>query len=264
MGVDTHHMCEFVGDSNQFTEEGSNFVRRFLHQELEGDHLVEYGFTGHITGKELDINSFVNEYFDKNPDQAYKVLANVLGQTHVALTKWGTKGSSRVYNFMVVYTMDGMTHEPVYNERDEKIGGYTTFGDDIVISDNLLHVEDGDKMVCVEGGAQSFRQVLNVLEHGVSVTLVYNVRKPENEPYFSAARFLNEVSKALAAEGTLSVERVQEIYDTYKAPLKSLWDLRRADHRTKRALFESAIKDFIDKRLYERIESLCTFHDAIA
>lgn len=262
MKVRPQNMLEIIGDSAQFSEAGSNYVRKVLREEFSGNHIIEYGFTGYTKGKELDINSFVNEYVDENPTQAYKILANILGHTHMALTQWGTSGSSHVRNFVVVYTQDGMTQEPVYNKEGMKVRGFTTFGDDIIISDHILQAKDGDRMICVEGGVQSFRQVMNALSLNVPVDLIYNVRVAAREPFFSTARFLNQVKDAFVDNQAPSPELVQKIYDAYNATLQSIWDVSKADYLTKKALFETAIQDFINQGIYKRINTLCKFYNA--
>lgn len=262
LGRDQANMIQLIGDSNQFTEVGTNFVRNFLKSRFAKAAVIEYGFTGYKTANELDVNSFVTEFLEQYQDQADKVIANIVGHTHIALTKWGTIGSAKVRNFTVIYNEAGITQEPVYNEHGIKIGGFTTFGDDIITSDNLLQASDGDRFICLEGGAQSFKQVTNALSLGIPVELVYNLRKPQNIPFFSAARFLKLIYDAFGVHDNLSKEQVREIYARYMSALKSTWDMTRPDHRTKKELFEKGINDFIENDIYKQVKTFCTFFDA--
>jgi hypothetical protein len=91
---------------------------------------------------------------------------------------------------------------------------------------------------------------------------VYHVRKPEKERLFSAARFLAKVKECFVDGHAPSPEDVQRIYDSYEKTLQSIWDVSKGDYKTKKALFDNAIRDFIDKKLYKRIDTLCTFTDA--
>lgn len=263
MRVSPAKMIEIVGDSFQFSEQGSNYVRKYLRELFAGNHIIGYGYTGYIKGKELDINSFLNEYLDEHPKEAYKVLANILGHTHMALNQWhGVRGSGQVRNFVVVYNSDGMTKEPAYNKEGVKTSGFTTFGDDIVISDHVLQPKEGDRIVCVEGGVQSFRQVMNALALNVPVDLIYNVRVPGRETFFSTARFLAKIKADFTDGQAPSPKAVRDIYDGYIATLESIWDTSKGDHKTKQALFDTAIDDFINKGIYLHINKLCSFKDA--
>lgn len=263
MGTSSKNTLEVIGDSAQFSEQGSNYVRAILRKYFAGEHLIEYGFTGYRKENTLDTNSFINEYMDENPDQAYRVLANIVGHTHVALNEWGTAGSALIRNFVVVYTNDGMQEEPAYNLEGIKISGFTTFGDDIIMSDYILQAQDGDRIVCVEGGVQSFRQVVNALSINVPVDFIYNVRTTNGESFFSTARFLNKICEGFVGDLPPSKEWVQSAYDDYIKSLKNVWSTSKPDYLTKKALFEEAVHIFIDKEFYKCLKSLCTFTNAL-
>jgi predicted ATPase len=262
MGVKKNNAMQLIGDSNQFTREGTEWAREFLKRRFAQAGLIEYGFTGYKTAYKSDVNTFVNEYLDQNPSQAYRVLANIVGHTVMALNQWGTSGSPYVRNFVVVYNDAGAVDLPKYNDKFEKVAGFTTFGDDIIISDFFFNPADNDRFVCLEGGAQSFKQATNALIIGVPVICVYNLRKPENEQFFSAARFFKLINDAYANGNEPTKEDVKRIYDSYVKTLTSLWDARRPDYETKKALFEIAIKQFIDQGIYEKIPSICDFRNA--
>lgn len=262
MGVKKNDALQLIGDSNQFTREGTEWARAFLKKRFAKAGLIEYGFTGYKTAYKSDVNTFVNEYLDQNPNQAYRILANIVGHTVMALNQWGTSGSPNVRNFVVVYNDAGATELPKYNEKFEKIAGFTTFGDDIIISDYLFNPANNDRFICLEGGAQSFKQTTNALILGVPVVCVYNLRKPENEKFFSAARFFNLINNAYTKGHEPTKEDVKKIYDSYVSTLASLWDARRPDYETKKTLFEKAIKEFIDEGIYEKIPNICDFKNA--
>lgn len=260
--LNTKEMVQIVGDSSQFSKEGTIFVRKFLQKYFESNFIIEYGFTGYKNSEELDINSFVNEYVDKHPERGSSVIANILGHTHVALTKWGCYGSPYVKNYVVVYNDSPMSEEPKYNENGIKVSGYTTFGDDVIASDYILQSIDKDKLICVEGGAQSFRQVVNALNNNINIELVYNVRKPENNELFSTALFLKLINDIFVTDKVFSQEAVEEVYKKYTSELKSMWNTKKPDYKTKKEIFDYAINEFMNKRLYEKINKLCTFYDA--
>jgi predicted ATPase len=253
---------QVIGDSNQFSREGTAWVRDFMQDRFDRSGLIEYGFTGYKTAYKVDVNTLVNEYANEHPGQANRILANIVGQTTVALNQWGTSGSSYIRNFVVVYNDAGVVDVPRYNEKFEKISGFTTFGDDIVLSDYLFNAAQGDRFICLEGGAQSFKQAVNGLILNIPITCVYNIRKSENEKFFSAARFFNLINNAYDADQEPTIDDIKQIYKKYVVSLDSLWDARRPDYQTKKILFEKAIKEFIDQGIYEKIPHLCTFYDA--
>lgn len=263
MNISTDQTVQIVGDSGKFSEEGTKKGRAFLRKLIDQAHLVEYGFTGYKSddGRELDINSFVNEYVDEQPTVARKVLANILGHTHIALTQWGTYGSPRVRNYMVIYNDCDMSKQPTYVDA-KKVSGFTTFGNDIITSDHLLRTTDGDRFVCLEGGVQSFLQIINALSLKTPSILVYNLRKPEKEKFFSATRFLKLVRNASVGKEPPTQEKVQELFVEYEKTLDSIWDPSKADSKTKKELFDVAMSRFVDDELYKEVPSLCTILDA--
>ena len=140
--------------------------------------------------------------------------------------------------------------------------GFTTFGDDIVPSDYLFSKSDNDRFICLEGGAQSFKQATNALTLGIPLIMVYNIRKPENEKFFSATRFFKLISDEYKKGQTPTKDRIREIYNSYVKTLVSLWDTKKPDFETKKALFEKGMEEFIAEGLFERVPALCSFRDA--
>ncbi len=214
----------------------------------------------------LDINSFVNEYLEQHPDQAHRFIANILGHTVVALTQWGCTGSPEIRNFMVVYNDHGIENmaPPVYDEEGMKVHGYTTFGDDVTTSDSLLSAEGGDAMVCLEGGAQSFCQVINILRRGVPVHLVYNLRFADIN-MFSASRFLLQIREALSKNPHITKDELRAINEEQIVAFGDMmFNKKKGDYKTKRQLYKQAIEGLIDEELFRKIPELCTFYDAKA
>lgn len=263
MGVAKARSIQIIGDSGRFSTDGTRKARRFLCGEIDGAGLVEYGFTGYRSddGSELDINSFVNERADEDPEMAKRVLANIVGHTPVAIQKWGRYGSPNVHHYVVVYNDYSTDQEPAYVDG-KKVSGFTTFGNDVTMSDHLLQQADGDRFICLEGGVQSFLQVMNALQQNIPVTLVDGLRKPEKESLFSATRYLRAVSAASERDSDLSREGAQAVFDEYERTLESIWDPNKADFKTKKELFDAAMERFIGGELYKRMASLCTFIDA--
>lgn len=235
---------QVIGDSNQFSEKGTHFGRSFLSKEFNGKKIIEYGYTGYKTScKELDINSLVNEYFDKT--KRNHGLANIVACTKKAITDWECYVSPHVKNFILVYNDKGMSN------------GHTTFGDDVEISDNFLTPPD-DEVICLEGGIQSFLQATNSLLIGLEIKLVYNLRKKENTKYFSTAEFLHLIEKSFVDKKPPSKNKVLEIYKEY-AETHTPWNPNRPDAHTKEALFEKAMLLFIEKEAFKKVKELCSF-----
>jgi hypothetical protein len=237
LGVEFTNWMQVVGDSDYFTLRGSHFVRETIVPMFDHASLLEYGYTGHSREDgTLDVNGAVNIWVDGDTSakRASKVLANIVGHTYVALEKWKATASSNVENFVVVYNDspivddDGVIIEPEYDPKTGyQISGFTTFGSDIAVSDFLLDGELGDKMLCLEGGAQSFAQIVNVLSRNVPVTIVTNLRTDDGESAnFSAAEILKRIYK-LGEDVSEDVVRV--VFDTYVASKKELFNMRRPD-----------------------------------
>ncbi len=258
MGFLGKPIIQIVGDSNRFSPAGTAFCRKFVREHLANDSIIEYGYTGYKTGgQELDTNSFVNEYIDEQPIQSRRILANVVGHTLFAINKWGCYVSPHVHHFVVVYNDSGMATEPQFDENGKKTAGFTTFGDDVTMSDFAC-----DRLICLEGGAQSFLQAVNVLQQGNSIEAVYNIRKPSDAKMFSAARFLQKVDAAFIAGKVPSKEIVRIIFTNYIKTLNSMFNESKPDFKTKKALFDKAINAFIDGNLFERVHDHCRFYDA--
>lgn len=258
MGMTGKQILQIVGDSGLFSPEGTVFGRNFLRKYLESDCVIEYGYTGHQSGNvQLDTNSFINEFIDAHPDQANRVLANVVGHTVWAIQQWHCYVSPHVRNFVTVYNNSGMNETPQY-EADKQISGFTTFGTDVLISDFI----GLDKLICLEGGAQSFQQIVNALLQDIPVDLVYNLRTSSGETMFSAARFLKLIDDEFTEKQQLSKEVIIQIFNKYKSSLASMFNEAKQDFKTKQALFDAAMHLFIENNLFQKVHVLCKFYDA--
>lgn len=319
--TDSGDLLQVVGSSKEFSPEGTAFVKQFLHPRLEAASLIEYGYTGHKTKNaqgqdQFDVNTFVSDYVDSDPGRAKKVIANILGHTHDAFSAWNAPGSRNIQNFVAVYNDYTIFQDPKY-EKGKKVAGYTTFGDDIHMSDEIMEAKMGDRLVCLEGGAQSFRQAVNVLKKDIPVDLVYNLRVQKDKKLFSAAEFLRRVQDSYKPGMEMTPKKIKDIYKKYFFQLSEmhfnekdekahdglnpyqkefqqklkeahlsgvfvtpqmeneiktkiiqginpLWDINRGDAKTKQALFDSAIDDFIEKGVYKKVQNLCTFYKSSA
>lgn len=244
LGSSTSRIIQIIGDSRKLGEEGSAFGRKFLQEHCFSQNcLIEYGYTGYMCENEMEVNSFVNELLNRMPNQSCRVLANVVSESHIAVEKWGCKVSQHVKNFIVVYNDAGTLEEKC-----------TKFGDDVFISDNLLNVADGDSIICLDGGFQSFRQVVNCLKLGLRIELVYNLRKPGGEKLFSTATFLNKVRIALGSNPRLAPQDIKNVFEEYSKTLNKIW----AENSPEQA----AMDYFIFSGLYSQIPVKCSFFDA--
>lgn len=244
LGATTNRIIQLIGDSRKLGEAGSAFGRKFLSEHCFSQNcLIEYGYTGYMCENEMEVNSFVNEFINQDPSRARRVLANIVGHSHVAVTQWGCKASPHVKNFIVVYNDGGSIEAQC-----------TKFGDDIFISDNILNVAEGDSLICLEGGFQSFRQVVNCLKSGLHVDFVYHLRKPGGEKLFSTAIFLNKVRTAFSLNPMLSGQDVKNIFAEYSKTLEKIWDEKSPE--------QAALNEFADNGVYLRILSQGSFFDA--
>jgi predicted ATPase len=266
MGITNKKLVQVVGDSGVrvFSKQGSDYARTLLEDRFGNCGIIEYGYTGYQNPDEYDVNALVNEYIDQHPDQADRVLANIVGHIHIALNKWGCYASPLVQNFVVVYNDDGMVRYPTYDDKGNKIGGFTVFSEDVIMSDYMLQAEDGDITMSLEGGTQCWKQIINMLSRSIKSELIYNIRVPHKQHHFSVARFL----KAIENNKPTTPEQVREVRKCYEEALEHLWDTTRQDNsdmnygETKKKLLNECMEELINKNLYQRVSKLCTFFDA--
>jgi hypothetical protein len=177
---------------------------------------------------------------EKNPQEAYRVLANVVGHTVLALENWGCKGQSRTSHYVVVYNQHGMKE------------GFTKFGDDVIASDFIMSKDDNDLLVVIEGGWQSFKQSLNALSLGVKIEALSNVREEADKKLFSSAELFHLVKQAMTANPDMSKEDLAKIFTTYMDNHEA-WDKSRPDAETKEALYKASVDQFLNSGVYKKI-----------
>ncbi len=235
-------ILEIVGDSNTFSKEGTIFASENLkkfQEPLGIKTIFEYGYTGHAEGEKVDVNGLINEFANNNNTKAHAILANIVGHSYTALTDWKCTASPYIRFFTVIYNNAGMTNET-----------FTKFGDDVQTTEALC-----DGMVCLEGGIQSFRQVVTILDKGLPILFIGNIREEKDKVFFGTATFLHRIKKISKSNKNLSPNDVLNIYKKYEETLKNPWDQNRPDHKTKKKLFETALADFIKKDLYKKVIS---------
>ncbi len=240
-------MVQIVGDSSPFSLDGTKFAEAFLLQELKSAAIIEYGYTGYDVNGRLDVNGLVNKFIESNPEAGQKTLANIVDQSFYAIKNWGVKGSPLVRNFLYVF-----------KAILANIVSGTRFGDDVLASDMILLPDLGDYLVCLEGGVQSFLQVINSLERSVPVKILRNLREENRKGFFSAADFLWQMRDL---PGNLSDLEIEKHISTYLNSIEAIWDVTRPDHESKKALFERAMKRFLDLKLFLKINDLIAFYE---
>lgn len=239
---------QVVGDSARFSLEGTEFARKFLEAKLSWKRPLLWGYTG--KGKKGDstfgVNQLVNNWIDEDPSRAERTMANVVSHhTPIALEDWGCNIAASNTNFFLVY-------------------GDARFGDDIVSSDTLCGA-----FVCIEGGIQSFSQLVNGLAKKKPVCGVFNIRGknnpgcliPETREYgtfFSAGEFFAMLKDLKNQKGddfsASDVEAAKESY--FKTHL--LFNHHNKDASTKQALFDAAWKKFMENEVWKNVH-LCDF-----
>lgn len=239
---------QVVGDSAKFSAAGTEAGRRFLEKHLADDSkAILWGFTGQgLSGDAaLDVNQLVNDWVDADKARSSRTLANVVDfHTVKAIRDWKCSISTSNYNFFVVY-------------------GDAKFGDDVISSDSLT-----DVAVCLEGGVQSFCQIVNFLDRKRKVVGIYNLRGSTNPAYFdpetkqymvyfSAGEFLSLLKSEVDRKKEITSADIEKFKDAY-LKTHQLINLRRPDAETKQALFDAAWTLFQEKRLWQRLE-ICEF-----
>lgn len=242
-------ILQIIGDSAPFSAEGVLAAEQFLFPKLnEEDSLVLWGYTGSskANGRRLDTNALVAKWIEQTGNNG-RTIANIVDDhTVVALDKWGALGTSHVKNFFLVF-------------------GKAQFGDDIISSDSIT-----DRAICLEGGVQSFTQIVNMLKRDVPVKGIYGLRLAKSPvnfdeatqsyfEYFSATEFLASLFEYIEQQPG-KVVTVDQVVKFKEAFLKSrhLFDPRRNDGGTKQALFDAGWKEFVALELWKK-KDLCQF-----
>lgn len=255
---------QVIGDSARFGEDRIDFAKRFLFDFLDcyPKHHILYG----LTGKSGDVNTFVNEWIAQKPEKQARVIGNAVSvHTPMAINKWGCHVGD-TQNIAVIYPN-------------------ALFGDDVQLSDYFVpqydHAPGASMGLCLEGGAQSFLQAVNMLDLGVPIIALEKLRGPNNPSckingndtlFFSAAEFLSLVKKSIIkmqSEGLkVTREGIEEIYNTYlynlsihgaysfeqHKHLRVFANPNRPDYGTKIALFTQAFDKFYKNRVWKKLD----------
>lgn len=239
-------ILQVIGDSAPYSLAGTEKARKYLSIKLsEKESLVCWGFTGQKrSDNRRDVNQLVNEWIDEDPSRGKKALANIVDfHTIEAIKNWKCSFTTNAQNFFLVY-------------------GEAQFGDDIISSDTLT-----DRAICLEGGVQSFRQIVNFLSNNRPIEGLYGLRMKNNTAnfneetgtyieYFSAVEFLTDIFTAIEGQSDV-VAAIDKFLDKYMKE-RQLFDPRRPDGGTKTALFKAAWKIFTEQQLWKKAD-LCHF-----
>lgn len=235
-------VIQVVGDSVAFSLEGTIKAKKILRQYLSDDVVVLYGYTSYL---ELDgtrcANGAVTDVILEKKLQKNSI-ANLVGfHTSSALKFWGCKGL-QLQNYMLVYGDD-----ETCRERG------TVFGDDVITSDYFA-----DKMILLEGGAQSFRQVCNALLLDQEIIILSGLRSstnafdPDGTPYFTASKFIRDIFLNISQK-KLDVRDLQSWYKNYFGKGKCyIANPQKPDFDTKQKLLDEAWDLFIRAELYKK------------
>ncbi len=240
-------IAQVIGDSGRFSPLGTKIGAKFLKDHLSDDQLLLWGYTGKPVDDRgcTEVNQLVTEWLESRPARFRMALANVVDlHTPLAIREWKCSIGVQNQNFFLVH-------------------GGATFGKDIESSDALT-----EKAFCLEGGIQSFAQIVNFLSRDVSVSGIYNMRG-ENNPdtfhegmggyltYFSAGEFIDLLQKELLLKGELTFTQVEKFKDNYLQG-RYLYNPSRKDAPTKQGLWDKAWKSFVEQKLWLKL-SLCQF-----
>jgi hypothetical protein len=190
-------ILQVVGDSGTaYSPAAIKRIKALLQDLLTPRTILEYGYTATLH----DANWIVNNLISTDPDLASRTIANIVFESAKAVRDWGCEATGHAKTFALVY--------------DE--GKETRFGDDVFVSDDIMVKGKGDVMICVEGGVQSFEQVVSVLARGVRVIAVTEKGvRVRQEVRFSAAGTLMRFKEVLHASEGLEA-RIERLIEEVK------------------------------------------------
>lgn len=241
-------IIQIVGDSKEFSVEGSLAGRAFLDKHLADADVVEYGYTSHnadaLKGPTRCVNALVSNYIVEN-DLGAVTIANIVGHSIRALEAWGCKVPyTAVENYVLVYN----------GNFDE--GEFTKFGDDTPISDGVM-----DELLLLDGGMQSLRQTASALERGIKVFGITGLRNHDDKLFVSGAALLLHLKRKFEADSIPSTsEEFKGMLEGYFASFKD-FDKTRSDADTKKALMDQAIEVLSKDTVYPRIADLVSIKE---
>lgn len=189
-----------------------------------------YGCTAKQMGDlRRDTNSLVSEWIDyddkKTLGKQKRVIANVVDKDSLKMVKeFGFNIAKNIRNFLLVYT----------NTPEPQAG----FGADTPL-DSLTN----GKMICMNGGVQSFLQVLNALNNNINVVGLTHLRSKDKDNfdpttkknYLSACDLLAVVKNKMGHGKSL-----QQIIKDYIRE-HALYNTSKPDNGTKQALWDQSM-----------------------
>jgi hypothetical protein len=223
------NIVQIVGDCVPYSISNTLYCMNFLKNNLDNFDIIEYGMTG--SKKEFDLSYDINHMTSQIIDEYnMQSIANAVDyHTIVALRDWNCT-YSRLNKCIVLYVNDGKA----------------LFGDDVIISDGLC-----DKLICIEGGIQSFLQIVNCLNQNKSVLGLFGVRRITE--YFSACEFLSLLNDKM------NEFEVINILNEYLKD-KKLYDKNKGDAGTKQNLFNLAWNSFIQNKSWTKLHLMTINH----
>lgn len=166
---------QVIGDSASFDRKASTFVQNKLLTTLQNfEGLIFYGFTGE------GANGIIADLLEKGLSSDH-IIANIVANESLdVINNYNCRYSTRITNFLIVGNGKGRCK----------------FGDDIELSDQLA-----EQLICLEGGAISFCQLINSLIYHApaKITIYTGLRNQENtysRPLFSAGELLLKFQSA--------------------------------------------------------------------
>ncbi len=133
----------------------------------------------------------------------------------------------------------------------------------MVASDYIQTPLDGDLMLMLEGGPQTFKQAVNVLQNDVPIKALFNIRSIDRRKFFSATEFFYLVQQELLKTPDLGAEQVKGILKKYLQTHEA-WDSSKPDAGTKEALFYSTAQEFVNKQVYKKLIEKVDITDALS
>lgn len=239
----TEKFSQIIGDSAMFSEEGTRFANQQLVRFLEsiGESIILYGGTGNEKNNRADINGLFNQWLDKHPEIAARVIANIVDEhTATALREWNCKISSAISHFYLVYT-----HSEKPNAK---------FGDDTHSSDGITNYHS----LCCEGGIQSTRQASVLLKNNVPITGIVGLRDLKNPrnfdpvtglPFMSTAGFFSYVKAEIKRNGESELTHSIDSYFFRHG----LYNPKKGDACTKDALLKQFFNQFNHDRVWKKL-----------
>lgn len=247
---------QLFGDSQLFSPKGTQFAYHVLNDFINIQYpksIILYGFTGKHDPikKSTDVNHLLSLMVDNKQVDAKRVLANVVDfHTVLAIKEWpGVCISENVNNFTLIYT------------NSEKPGA--RFGDDTPTTDHLTNTA----AICFEGGIQSLLQSINLVNKGVPILGVTGLRDlsdlrnplayevESGKPYLSAIHFLHFMKEKVKKNKEWGETEVKDWTSEYLNKF-ALTSSKAKDVDTKSALWNEAMKKFVDNRIGDKLDHL--------